>query len=59
MTARNAHCPNPTVYADEWDLLIGEFGLDSEPLPLPMAKMDIKKRLLARHTAEIPENGNE
>lgn len=35
------------THADEWDLLISEFGLDSEPMPLPMSKADIKNKLLA------------
>ena len=35
------------THADEWDLLISEFGLDSEPMPLPMSKAAIKNKLLA------------
>jgi hypothetical protein len=44
----NSLCPKSEVYRDEWDELISEFGLDSEPMPLPMSKTDIKKRLLSR-----------
>ena len=33
---------------DEWDLLIEEFGLDSEPMPLPMSRRELRERLLQR-----------
>lgn len=37
-------------------MLISEFGLESEPMALPLSRADIKKRLLAR-AAKIPLNG--
>ena len=49
----------PESYKDEWDLLITEFGLDSEEMPLPMSRAEIKKRLLARHTAVAAGDDNE
>jgi hypothetical protein len=38
----------PEDYKDEWDMVISEYGLDSEPMALPMSRAEVKKRLLAR-----------
>ena len=55
MSAASPSCPKAEVYHDEWDMLISEFGLESEPMALPLSRADIKKRLLAR--AAIPLSG--
>lgn len=36
---------------DEWDLLIKEFGLGSDPMPLPMSRRDLKEKLMQRKGA--------
>lgn len=33
---------------DEWDLLIEEFGLESDPMALPMSRQELRERLLQR-----------
>ena len=33
---------------DEWDLLIEEFGLESDPMALPMSRRELRERLLQR-----------
>lgn len=45
-------------FNDEWDNVIAEFGLDSEPMALPMGRAEVKKKLLlARGVQANPENG--
>jgi hypothetical protein len=40
---------------DEWDLLIAEFGMDSEPMPLPLSKRDLKTRLMNRTAKSLED----
>ena len=40
-------------------MLISEFGLDSEPMPLPMSRADIKNKLQNRGHAAVPASAED